>query len=261
MGIVIGLQAEVKGKGNYAYQLDLNGVRSFEDFKKLVKSGLIEIALSEFEAEKRKGFDPKPRVRVDNSFSKSIKDVNPFGRIEFLARFSDIIQPFREAYDAIMDRSPEKSGFYKMAHLVYFNNRVVARDRREFLRFLERQQSIGFKNNDLISFVNIAPYARRLERYGIRRETQGRGKGRVTAKRKERGRDRTLVPNGTYVVSQPAIKRLLKGIALVSNVKFLPQEFKSTAGKTYRFKDGRPYLYPVIDCRISGAGLKENILQ
>jgi hypothetical protein len=247
----------------------------FEGFKKEFeflsmdyKRFFLEHTLDVLDTEFKKGFPRDFRAIVDGVPDKKLIDVKPFGNILFINTQTDLKEAFVAAYEAILARSPmggPKRSFpgikYKDFNWISLNDNVVARN------ISELQTQIDFnalRPGDVITFINIVPYARKLERFGIMR---GRETGPRVNKRKGRkirvNRKGTFeVPNGAYQGAQRIIRALFKGKAKVSNVKYRPQLIK-IGGMTSTFQTqgkfggiGRPYLYPVIDITIQEGGFK-----
>lgn len=217
------------------------------------KSQLIVISDVTLKEEQAQGFDKKPLLVVDNRPRKPIENVSPLGQIEFIAR-TDIKEIVVETYKALLFRSKVLTGRYKSSHFVFLNGKQVATDEPSLNLWLNSSPEI--KGTDVIRFVNIQPYARKLERYGV---TAQRSKPRGEKNRKYPERKPVLAPNGTYFLTARAIRAKYKRN---SSIKFtflsgsslgLSGSFKS--GRAGRNSAGRPYLYPTIVINVQERGI------
>ncbi len=242
-------------KPEYTLDSDLNGEVSLQDFLEWTKSVLIVVADEVLKEEQALGFDKSPIVVVDNKVGKAVRDVNPFGQIEFTSRVS-VDQLLIDTYIGIMGRSPSLTGRYKSSNYVFHNGQQVATDEGSLKSWLA--SSPNFNPTDIIRFVNIQPYGRKLERLGV---TFGRQRPRSsTTKNKKTGESRTrlLQPNGTYFLTARAIKSKYKRNSSV-RFGFIPG---SGLGISASFKTGRPgknsagrtYLYPSITIYLTEDG-------
>ncbi len=261
------------------FDIDNNSKKTISDsimeINEDYKSFFLKYNRAVLDGEFQRGFPKDFRTRVDGKLDADPKTVKPFGRIQYLNTTVDIVPLLRKAYDEILNRSPiggPKGYFpgvkYRDFNWVFLNDRVVARNRLEFTRFTENFAS-RVRGNDKITFINVVPYARKLERFGITRSTRGTNKGQIVKKgRRTRRSPRTNnfveIPRGTYAGAQRVIKSIFQGRATVSNVKYLPQNI-SVGGMRSRFsprgrgpnqQPGRPYLYPVIDVIIDAKGFR-----
>ena len=250
------------------FALELDGVTeevfSIDALKTVLRDELIIYAGEALRDEIRENnFPEDPIVAVDGKFNKDIMNVNLGGKIEFFNQDIDIIDNLRLAYDRIMELSPKGTKRpgdkfaqikYRNFNYVYYNNKLVAQNKLELNRWLQFIETIGFKRGDSITFINVVPYARKLERRGITNATVGKG-GKTTRKGKSRAGNMIERPNGTYYAAQRTIKRLLAGRAFVNPVKYVPFNI-SVGGMRSSYKSGRPYLYPTIVIKpITGKGV------
>jgi len=247
----------------YTLETDLNGELSLAEFVEMVRSNLIVIADQVLREEQSNGFDPDPVVIVDGRVGKPVYNVKPFGQIEFVAR-GNMKEIILETYEAILHRSPVDTGQYIKSHYVFLNGRQVATDSTSLNSWLATDPD--FKDSDLIRFVNIQPYARKLERLGV---TAQRQQSRSVNSRDKRGRTGTkvLVPNGTYYLTTRAIQRKYKRnssvkFAFISGTQLgLTASFKTATsgarggGRGKLKKPGRTYLYPSITILVSESGI------
>jgi len=242
---------------------DLNGEVSLIEFLKFTKASLITIASEALKEEQAKGFDKKPVVSVDNKVGKPIINVNPLGRIDFISR-ADVSGIILEVYDAILSRSPVDTGQYKSLNIVMFNGRMIANSKSQLEAWFKTGTII--KDTDVFRFINLAPYARKLERQGI---TSSGGSRRQVLSRRDRDAKKgkkILAPNGTYFLAYRAIKRKFKKNSLIK-FGMTPGSFisginsiqaRGPDGKPLRRsykKTGRPYLYPSITIGVDAEGV------
>ncbi len=215
---------------------------------------------------KNLGFPEDPIMAVDGKFNKQIMDINLGGKVEFFNQDIDIIDGLRTSYDRITELSPKGAknpgdrfaGIkYKDFNYVYLNNTLVAQNKLELNRWLEFMSSNGFKKGDEIMFINVVPYARKLERLGVTSSTVGTG-GRTKRTGKSRSGNLIERPNGTYYAAQRTMKRLMTGRAFVTPVKYIPFNI-SIGGMRSKYTPkhgGRPYLYPAVIIKpITGKGI------
>jgi hypothetical protein len=207
-------------------------------------------------------------LRVDGSTTKPRSQVKPFGKIEHINTNVNIAERLFAAYEMINSLSPvgvKNAGDrfswvkYKDHNYVYLNGKVIARNINDFQSFDFEKLRAG----DKIEFINIVPYARKLETFGVTKGSQ-RGITLRNRKRKGGGSYNVKVPNGTYAVSARRMKAMFKGFARVSNLIFKPFTPLGPAGmrKTFspRFNSegraNRPYLYPSIAVTIDRQNFK-----
>lgn len=261
------LEISVEETGKYAPQWDLdsdlNGEASLADFLAFTKQSLILIADEVLHEEQGKGFPKDPIVVVDGRTNKSPFDVNPLGSIEFFSK-ANMEAVILETYQALLGRSPVDTGQYIASNYVFLNGIQVATDLASLQAWLNTQPK--FEDKDLVRFVNIAPYGRKLERLGI---TAQRRSIRQTKSRDKRGRSGThiLAPNGTYFLTARAIRRKYKRNSVIK-FSFIPgsqlgltSTFKTerggarSSGLFKRKKPGRTYLYPTITISVQESGI------
>jgi hypothetical protein len=123
-----------------------------------------------------------------------------------------------------------------------------------------------FTNKDRLRFVNTAPYANKLELEGV--TANGTNKKEGPTKRKNGSlRDKGKLfrkPNGVYIISHRAIKRMLKGNVFVVYQPILgselglnsPESGSGIGRKRQLGRDkGRTYVYPSIYIQIAQTGI------
>lgn len=259
MGFGIDVTITEKGKGapKWSFDTDLNGEVTLEEFLNFTKRALITVSKDVLKEEQAKGFDKNPRTRVDNVFGKDEEMVKPLGKIEYFTKES-----FRElilfTYRTILKKAPVGStGFYRNSNFVFYRGNIVARNEQELATWLISKESNPFKPGDIVRFVNVMPYARKLELLGIRKGSRKYRKGKGG-----KNRDVSIrMPNGTYFLSYKASRRKFKAATNFFKFQFLTGDsigIKNSSvrpGFRTRFKkDQRPYLYPTIVLDFSAAG-------
>lgn len=250
---------------------DKDGKVTAEALVAFIKQTLIEEAKKEIQTQVSRGFDSGYATIVDGSRSKKIEDVSPFGKIEFASR-ADLGVVLMKIYEGLRLRAPIDTGLYLDSNLVFQNGRYVAGNLSELQTWVNSNPTI--KDSDIIRFINVMPYARKLERYGITQQ-KGRARARVSKDKKRRsgwmdgkGRQVVLAENGAYFLTYRSIKRLfgrnadirfelVPGGVIPGLKQFIPAT--NRAGKplrlTYAAKKGRAYLYPSIAVRLVRGGV------
>lgn len=240
-------------KPQYSLESDIRGEVTAQELLNIVKNTLIKVAKNARSEEVARGFDPKAVLKVDNKFGLVEEDVKPIGQIEYIAR-QDLKEILNFAYNKILNltRIITRTGNYAKNNVVLYNNVEVARSPDEFKKFLEIKTD--FKNNDRIEFVNIAPYANKLELEGL---VKGGGrKAQIKPKKGQEGPARLVrKPNGVYYLAHRSIKEKYKGNSFIKYQPILGQEIGLTnpprgsgvgrirqTGKS----TGRTYIYPAI---------------
>lgn len=253
------VQLSVSEKGRnrpeYTLETDLNGEISLLDLLQWTKQALIITADEVLKEAQANGFDKEPIVAVDGRVGKPVINVSPLGQIEFTAR-GNMKEIVLETYNALLYRSKVLTGRYKSSHFVFLNGTQVATDAGSLESWISSNPQ--FKQSDLIRFVNIQPYARKLERYGITAQ-RSRTKYDDPSRRTKGKRTRlVLVPNGTYQLTARAIKSKYKRNSAIK-FGFIPG---TSLGLTRTFQKGRkgknsagrPYLYPSITISVQERG-------
>lgn len=259
MSFKVDIEVREKGRRQPQFTLDsdLNGEVTLKEFLDYTKSSLIIISDNVLREEQSRGFDKNPVVAVDNRVGKAIANVHPLGQIEFTSR-SNMKDILLDTYKGIQGRSPILTGRYASSNYVFLNGTQVATDLASLESWLARNPE--FKEKDIIRFVNIQPYARKLERLGIIRGNERNIGRRRTVKssdkRKAAQGHRILAPNGTYFLTAKLIRSKYKRN---SSVKFTfisggSLGIKGNFKVGRRGKPGRPYLYPTIVIAVSESG-------
>lgn len=247
---------------------DLNGEQTLATFLKYTKGALISIAEFALKEEQAKGFDKKPVVITDGVVGKSPLDVKPLGSIQFVSTNISTLSVVKTIYQAILERSKRGQGTYIEGNLVFLKGTVIAQNMSQLDAWIKSEPKVN--PGDIIRFVNVVPYARKLERHGI---TAQRSKTRSVKSRdkQKRSGERILAANGVYYLSSRVALREFKGnlkiyfgfiLGSTLGIQNLPTIDKS--GKALRThykpsatkpKNSGPYLYPYIKL-IIGEGTK-----
>lgn len=230
---------------------------TLKELVKFLRRSLIFISYDALKEEQARGFDKKPVLVVDGKRNKPITDVKPFGKVEFVSRVAGV-DIARDIYAQILKRSPVVSGNYLQSNFVFLNGKQIATNMQELEQWIKSRPVI--RENDFLRFVNVAPYARRLERLGVTKNRTSRRRVKTNTRRRRRSKDlaialglETLAPNGTYFLSTRAAKRKYKNNVSIY-FGFIPGSqlglnatFK-TNYSTSRKKKSKPrtYLYPTI---------------
>ncbi len=252
------------GKNATGYDLtnDFDGRKTLADLLLFTKNALITIAPDVLKDEQSRGFDKEPTLIVDNKFNKKLADVHPLGKIEYVARaqFREIIV---ETYRKILYYSPNSTGRYFRGNWVTFNGNKIADSMPSLEAWLKTKTD--FTPNDIIRFVNIEPYARKLEGLGLTRQKK---KPKTARRKKKKGGYKTVgVPNGAYAMAYSSVKRRFKknvymGFDLLPGNKIGiegPLELTRFHGKKAKEKGyaGQFYIFPTIIIRAVQAGLTD----
>ncbi len=260
---------EVGKKSNeYSLQADIDGKVTLAQFLEFTRATLLTIAQDTLKEEQQKGFDKNPIVVVDGSPKKPISFVSPLGKIEFVSSQVSGAEVLEQVYLEILSRSKIVTGTYIEGNIVAFNGSVIATTIVELRTWLKTAPEL--KPGDIIRFVNVVPYARKLERYGV---TAQRSKTKTAKSRdkQKRSGDLILAANGVYFLASRAASRNFKnnikikfefllgstlGLqqfpAISKNGKPLRRNYKPD-GK--RPKNSGPYLYPTIKLTVNERGV------
>lgn len=263
-----------KRKSGWTIQGDIAGSISLSDFLSLEKSVKIQVAKLALAEEQAKGFDLKPRVRTDNRADVPIENVLPFGKIEYFSR-SQVLDVVVGAYEEIDKGSPFRTGIYADSNWVFLNGSLVAKNLFELRAWAKTNPAVS--GNDFIRFVNLTPYARKLELRGTRRsstgDTAGTNISRSVKRKVKKGAKLSTVPNGAYALATRRIRS--RFASLKSNIRFtfitggemgvssavpVRPHFRTTYstrkvnGKTPKGA-GRPYVYPSITIKLDPRGI------
>jgi hypothetical protein len=255
-GVAFSVDFSVEEKGRkspeYTLDTDLNGEVSLLDFLNFTKSALIITADTVLREEQARGFDKNPVVAVDGKVGVPVFNVSPLGQLEFTSK-ANMSEILLETYKGILKRSPVLTGRYKSSHFVFLNGAQVATD-LESLRAWLKSNPI-FNDKDLIRFVNIQPYARKLERLGVTGRRQQSRTVKSRDKRKSSQGHRILAPNGAYFLTTRSIRSKYKRNSVI-RFNFISGDRLGISGSFLgrRGKPGRPYLYPTITISAAEGG-------
>lgn len=255
---------------------DTKGTVNFKEFAEDFRLTLVRTARLVLTEEQARGFPQKDFITtVDRKKGKYIENVNTFGRIEFEAPM-EAGKLVREIMNGLLQRSPVRTGDYRSSFQIRLNNTVVA-ESGNLTNFYARLDSgqVRLKEGDLFTFVNVAPYARKLERWGVTSSGVKRDDKRRTRKsRDKQGRSegkRILSEQGVFYLTHKSVQRRFKNIAslrftLISGSSLGGSIAKATF-KTHRGqghgalrgaekKNPRSYVYPAIVWKVEyGKGI------
>lgn len=232
---------------------DLDGKLSLQELFDYTKQVLIVTADTVLKDEQSRGFDKTPVVAVDGIVGKPVFDVNPIGKIEITSR-ADMGDIVLETYLGILDRSPVLTGQFKSSNFVFLNGEQVATDLESLQAWIAKDPV--FKESDLVRFVNIQPYARKLERLGVTGQRQQSRTIKSSSKRRAAGGGRVLAPNGSYFLTARSIRTKYKRNSTI-RFEFISGTQLGIKGNfsPRRGKPGRAYLYPSILISVKESGI------
>ncbi len=226
---------------------------------------IIEITKQVRAEEEAKGFDKQAVMFVDKDPRKPLERVNPFGQVEIVARVN-MAEMLKFIFKSLIDRSPRKKGRYVSEHVVFVNNVEVATNPQQFAKYLE---GLDFLSRDEIRFVNLAPYARKLERDGNSRGQNGKKIKQRENKKKNRtnlGTGKVFLPNGTYYLTARAAQQKYGKNAFIQ-FSFVDggtvhggNENMLGGDRVYKkgTRKGKPYFYPSIVVKVIGSAIKSS---
>lgn len=249
---------------------DYTGKTNLQEMSEFIRLKLIEISQITLKEELLKGFDKDYITAVDGKIGKRLEDVKPFGKIEYTARVQapDILL---DVYKSLIDRSKVDRGTYVDLHYVFVNKNLVARTEQELKSYLNR--GLKLKGGDVVRFVNMAPYAGKLERDAIRQAMGKIAPKMRMVKSKDRPRFRSgptvRAPNGTYFITSRTVIRKYKFNSKIefqwvngSQLDFSLAPSADKRGRTFRRtfasrkgKKAQQYAYPSIVIFISSEGI------
>ena len=261
---VVSVQIKEKGR-TWKLEDDLQGEVTMGQLLQFTKQSLIILSDVALKEEQARGFPQKPILVVDNVRNKPIDQVNPLGKIEFLAPVSSI-KVIRDAYKEILYTSKVVTGTYYDLNWVYYNGVLIATKMSELDNWLKNPPVPSYK--DRVRFVNVAPYAARLERLGV---SIGKTKPLKKKSKKNKfgkGQYTTTTANGAYMLASRKIRSSIKNL---SDVRFefkfgdvidapavrLPQGIGRTTYKGGKLQ-GMRYLYPTILISLYDVGLSNS---
>ena len=224
------------------------------------------------EQQNKNDFPKEYLTLVDGKLGAGELTVKPLGEIVYTTKLEDIATVIIDIFGMILDKTPLKTGYYSSMHVLLYNGNVVARGYSSAKNWLKQDRK--YKDTDKFRIINLSPYARKLERLGIRRgKSGGLGIDRKYRKGKNKKTGNAVrLPNGVYWLAARTAKKTflqLKGrirfsfipvsptIASGQNTKtFSPNSFKFETGA--EGKKGRPYLYPSITITINPGSFTSN---
>jgi hypothetical protein len=255
---------------NWTLEADLNGELTLVDLLSFTKTSLIKIFSIALDEEQAKGFTKTPRIKVDGNFGKSIERVNPLGEIRAFDK-QNVLEILNFIAQGVFERSRVKSGNYLKSHIVLFNGNLIAVNLSTLDQWVKQNQNTDFKRGDRFQFINVAPYARKLELAGQRGSFDGNSfqdAGRTRRRGLNAKKQVVNKPNGTYYRTYLATRKKFKQSGGRVGFTFEQAERASriiNAGRRfgrgqsparYNFKsDGRPYVYPTITYNIDDRGI------
>lgn len=255
MNFEVSVAVEESGRRRPEYRLDtdLHGEVTLADFLEFTRSTLIITSNEVLKEEQANGFDKNPVVAVDGNVGKPVSAVNSLGQIEFTKR-ADMKEVLTETYEGILGRSPVLTGRYKSSNFVFLNGDQVANDLATFKSWIESNPT--FEDKDLIRFVNIQPYGRKLERLGVTGQRQQSRTVKSRDKRRSAQGHRVLAPNGTYFLTARAIRSKYKRNSVIK-FTFISGNSLGITGNFKQGRNGKPgraYLYPTIIISVREGG-------
>lgn len=261
-----------KGKKVPSFKIDtdLSGEVTLEEFLSFTKRSLIIIADQVLREEQSQGFPKDPVVVVDGRLNKQVIDVNPLGKIQFIAKKDAVNEIILKIYESIVKRSPVDTGTYFDGNVVAYNGKVIATNKLELDQWAETDEANNIKPGEIVRFFNVYPYSGRLERHGVTAQRQTVREVKSTDKKKRSG-ETIQAPNGAYYLTSRSIRRTAKYNAKIY-FEFIPGTeigldklpVKTKAGQSLRksFKPGPgqrffgSYVYPSIRVIFTEGGIE-----
>ena len=240
--------------------------KTVEELFEFIQGNLVLTAKEFLKKEQEKNGFPKKEFLtiVDGKIGADELTVKPLGKIEYVTKLEDISAVVIDVFKLIAERTAVRTGYYSSMHVLMYNGSVVAKGYSNARAWLSSGKQ--FKPTDRFRIINLAPYARKIERLGIKRGTRGQDKGKNTKSyrtTKNKLGAKVRAPNGAYWLARAAARRRFP--QLKNNIKFsfVPispsvasrQNPKTFSPNDYKFKTGkgkgRPYLYPSISISIN----------
>lgn len=285
VGFSISLKEKNVRNGKYIHSVSsgLSGgdsVKSPKFFLEMVKGVLIETFASALDEEEGKGFDTqKAKLFVDGKSNKKISDVKPLGKL-LIVQDADIFETLNFIYLSIINESSKnrRTGTYQNYNYVFIGGKLIAKNPQELRSYFKTNPELN--NGDKIRFVNLTPYARRIEYQGINGNSRmGKASSRQVkmlskfARRVVPKGSPINKPNGSYYLSYAKIKArggtntVLRSVAEKIKFEFvvgneigniprmgtgrnLAYKARTTFDPNGKYgqkgRGGRPYLYPSI---------------
>lgn len=237
---------------NWSIQSDITGEQTLADVLKFTRNSLIEIARTALLEEQGQGFTKTPLVYVDKKLNKPLEAVNPLGEISFVSKQAASIV-LVDVLEEIIYRSKVVTGQYIASHIVFHNGKVVARDVASLKKWIESRPNL--ETDDRVRFINLAPYAARLERLGVTAQRSFKT-FRKSKDKQQRAGAKVRKPNGAYALSFRALKRKFKKTTAIKFEMIPANYYGLTQYDVFKTgpSAGRPYLYPSILITLSEVG-------
>ncbi len=254
MGSSITISVSERGakSPNWTLEGDTSGEKTLADILQFTKNSLLEVARYALKEEQGFGFTKNPLVYVDKKLNKPLYLVNPLGEISFVSKEA-ASKILIDVFEEIIHRSKVVTGEYISSHIVFHNGRIVARTREELKRWIDSQPI--FDTDDRVRFINLAPYAARLERLGVTAQRSMRV-FRKSKDKQMRSGAKVRKPNGAYALSFRALKRRFKKTTAIK-FEMIPANYYGLSFYDV-FKtgpsQGKPYLYPSILIKLNEVG-------
>lgn len=257
---------------SFTHVEDLNGQMTIKRLLEVLQGTISSSAINALAEEQGKGFDKTPVITVDGRRNVDMRAVSPTGKIEIDSRISTgVLLP--EILQLLIDYSAIDTGQYISSHVIVIGDHLIKDGMQGLTSWLSSGNSI--KETDSVYFVNVMPYASRLEREGITRSSRAgnakMGKSKDPRKRAANSQGMVRQPNGTYFRAARKIKSKY-GAILYASFKFLQLGTLNLAGPTRGSISGKrlrnsfdsknkkykgPYVYPAIRVRLKYGGSKD----
>lgn len=260
---------------------DFSGEMTLRDFAETMSFLIKDTANLALREEQANGSLKDPIFEVDGIRKSNIAGkVLPYSKIRIFERLAQNLQATKQVlldiYKRLLTQSPKGSNQYASGHVVVHKNMVVAKDYTSFELYLSKL--LELKPKDRIYFVNVAPYAGKLEREGT---TASNSSNVKLVKSRDKNRKRQMMntdntgivrrPNGVYFTTHRAFAR--QGF-LTANFDFgfgfSQLTYLGVDGSSYPFyqrstgkvmrrdfspenrKYKGPYVYPYIMFKVRG---------
>jgi hypothetical protein len=263
------LDVRVSVKG-FNLDADLDGKYSFNQLAFMSTEIIQAVAPQVLREEQAKGFDKNPLIYVDNKLNKPLSSVKPFGKVEYVSREVEFGSVLSDSLLILLKLAKVVTGFYYDHFWVFRNYTVIARNLRELDAYVA--SNLDVNRADVFHIINVAPYARWLERRGVDINfTKGTpATGRRSRDKYRRSGEFVLAENGVFIKGERKIvsklhKQIKAKFTYVSGATIglgiLPTKDYSgknllTLRKTKRYRTEKvgPYVYPAIEFRFPDGG-------
>jgi hypothetical protein len=259
-------KTKVTGPDRVAFQTN-------KELLEFVQQNLVAVARDFLKEEQDKNEFPKKEflTLVDNKLNAKDITVKPLGKIEYVTKIESISEIVVGVMRLVVERSPTVSGYYQSTNVLFYNGKVVAKGIVETNNWFKVDRE--FKSTDKFRIVNLSPYARKLERLGVKRGTRGKAVGQnnsTSRTTKNKKGKKVLAPNGAYWLAKNAARRKYKQLKNNINFSFIPilpsvaksQNTKSFNSSDFTFRTGkgrgRDYLYPSISITIEPSSFTQS---